>query len=161
MFPFGAWLRKWKVDELPQFVNVLAGDMAIVGPRPEDPAIVDAWYGPLARETLTVRPGLASPGSIYNFTHGEPELDSVEVERVVHQPPPAAKTGVRSPYVRQASWLYDTRIVGRAAAVILARGCGRRRFPEPVELSRTRQLELEMAREIRRIDVSKTDPRGR
>jgi lipopolysaccharide/colanic/teichoic acid biosynthesis glycosyltransferase len=64
VFPFGAFLRESKIDELPQLVNVLIGDMAIVGPRPEDPAIVDAWYGPLARETLTVRPGLASPGSL-------------------------------------------------------------------------------------------------
>lgn len=74
VFAFGAWLRRWKIDELPQLVNVLRGDMAIIGPRPEDPVIVERFYTPLARETLAVRPGLASPGSIYNFTHGERQL---------------------------------------------------------------------------------------
>src|SRR5256886_1020644 len=68
--PFGAWLRAVKVDDLPQLWNVLRGEMALVGPRPEDPAIVARHYDALGRETLTVRPGLASPGSIYSSTHG-------------------------------------------------------------------------------------------
>lgn len=155
VFPFGRLLRRWKVDELPQLFNVIRGDMSIVGPRPEDSAIVDTCYGPLARETLTVRPGLASPGSIYNFTHGEDQLDLVEVERAYISRLLPRKLAFDLAYVRRASWLYDARIVGRAAAVILARGCGRRRFPEPVELSMTRRLELEMAREIRQIDIAR------
>ena len=62
VFAFGGWLRRWKIDELPQLLNVLRGDMAIVGPRPEDPDIVARYYTPLAHETLAVRPGLATPG---------------------------------------------------------------------------------------------------
>jgi lipopolysaccharide/colanic/teichoic acid biosynthesis glycosyltransferase len=149
VFPFGAWLRKWKVDELPQFVNVLAGDMAIVGPRPEDPAIVDAWYGPLARETLTVRPGLASPGSIYNFTHGEPELetralpgeDAATTYARVLLP---RKLALDLVYVREASFGADLRIMMRAAAAIVARGLGRRTFPDPPEMPRARGIEADM-----------------
>jgi lipopolysaccharide/colanic/teichoic acid biosynthesis glycosyltransferase len=60
----GAILRKTKIDEIPQFANVITGDMALVGPRPEDPGIVDR-YTPRQRETLRVRPGVTSPGSLF------------------------------------------------------------------------------------------------
>jgi lipopolysaccharide/colanic/teichoic acid biosynthesis glycosyltransferase len=146
VFAFGAWLRASKIDELPQLVNVLLGDMAIVGPRPEDPAIVDAWYGPLARETLTVRPGLASPGSIYNFTHAEPELDSralpgEDVATTYARLLLPRKLALDLVYVREASVAADLRIMLRAARAILARLFGRRTFPDPPELTRARQIE--------------------
>jgi lipopolysaccharide/colanic/teichoic acid biosynthesis glycosyltransferase len=146
VFAFGAWLRASKIDELPQLVNVLLGDMAIIGPRPEDPGIVDAWYGPLARETLAVRPGLASPGSIYNFTHAEPELDSralpgEDVATTYARLLLPRKLALDLVYVREASMAADLRIMVRAARAILARLLGRRTFPDPPELTRARQIE--------------------
>jgi lipopolysaccharide/colanic/teichoic acid biosynthesis glycosyltransferase len=145
-FAFGTWLRASKIDELPQLVNVLIGDMAIIGPRPEDPAIVDAWYGPLARETLAVRPGLASPGSIYNYTHAEPELDSgalpgEDVATTYARLLLPRKLALDLVYVREASVAADFRIMLRAAWAILARLFGRRTFPDPPELTRARQIE--------------------
>lgn len=61
--PVGRVLRKWKIDELPQLVNVLRGEMALVGPRPEVPAIV-AGYTEEQREVLSVRPGVTGPSQI-------------------------------------------------------------------------------------------------
>src|SRR6266446_6003127 len=71
VFAWGRLLRHTKIDELPQLWNVLRGDMAIVGPRPEDPAIVERYYSAADFGTLNVRPGLASPGSLFHYTHGD------------------------------------------------------------------------------------------
>ncbi|MBZ0293093.1 MAG: sugar transferase [Anaerolineae bacterium] len=60
----GRILRKTKLDELPQFINVLRGEMSLVGPRPEDPRYV-ALYTPEQRAVLRVRPGITSPASVY------------------------------------------------------------------------------------------------
>ena len=140
VFPFGALLRRSKIDELPQLFNVLRGDMSIVGPRPEDPGMVEQHYTPLDLETLDVRPGLASPGSIYNFTHGETLLASDDpekhyVEQLLH-----LKLALDVVYVRRASSRYDVAIIGRTLRVILASLLGRRRFSDPPEMAEARRL---------------------
>jgi lipopolysaccharide/colanic/teichoic acid biosynthesis glycosyltransferase len=61
--PFGRILRRTKIDELPQLLNVLKGDMSLVGPRPEDPHYV-VQYTPKEREILNVRPGITSAASL-------------------------------------------------------------------------------------------------
>ena len=96
-----------------------------------------------------MRPGLASPGSIYNFTHGEPQLDT----RALPGEDAAAtyarvllprKLALDLVYVREASFGADLRIMMRAAVAILARGLGRRTFPDPPEMPRARRLEDDM-----------------
>ncbi|HEY2325312.1 MAG TPA: sugar transferase [Thermoanaerobaculia bacterium] len=67
--PLGRLLRRWKLDELPQLVNVLRGEMSIVGPRPEAPEYV-ALYTEEERRVLTARPGLTSPASL-RYRHEE------------------------------------------------------------------------------------------
>jgi lipopolysaccharide/colanic/teichoic acid biosynthesis glycosyltransferase len=59
----GYWLRKFKLDELPQLLNVLLGEMSLVGPRPEVPQYV-ALYAPEQRKVLDLVPGITDPASI-------------------------------------------------------------------------------------------------
>ncbi|BDU71776.1 sugar transferase [Mesoterricola silvestris] len=61
--PLGKWLRDFKIDELPQLVNVLLGQMSLVGPRPEVPKFV-ALYTPAQRRVLDIRPGITDAASI-------------------------------------------------------------------------------------------------
>lgn len=68
--PLGRMLRRWSADELPQLVNVLRGEMSIVGPRPPLPEEV-AHYTPRERGRLSVRPGLTGPWQVM----GRSELD--------------------------------------------------------------------------------------
>jgi len=70
--PLGAWLRKTKLNELPQLWNVLKGDMSLVGPRPEDPEIVATWPEETRQIILSIRPGITSPASI--IYHNEEQL---------------------------------------------------------------------------------------
>lgn len=64
--PWGAVMRKWRLDELPQFWNVLIGDMSLVGPRPERQYYIDliSRHAPHYRHLLKVRPGITSWGQV-------------------------------------------------------------------------------------------------
>jgi lipopolysaccharide/colanic/teichoic acid biosynthesis glycosyltransferase len=135
VFPFGRFLRALKIDELPQFLNVLRGEMSVVGPRPEDPVIVERHYTEPQKETLRVLPGIASPGGIYNYTHGEKLLDGPESERTYIDVLLPVKLALEMVYVRRASFLYDLRIIARTIGVIIAIAARRKSFPRPPEYS--------------------------
>ena len=62
--PFGKYLRETKLNELPQFWNVIKGEMSLVGPRPEDLRIAQGWPEEVKAEVLSVRPGITSPASV-------------------------------------------------------------------------------------------------
>lgn len=140
VFPFGAWLRRAKLDELPQLFNIVRGDMAIVGPRPEDPRMVERFYAPLHDETFLVLPGLTSPGSIYAYTHGEAQLDASDPERCYAERLLPLKLALDLVYVRRASLRYDLALMGRTVWVLGSALLGRRHFPLPPELSEARRI---------------------
>ncbi len=140
VFPFGALLRRTKVDELPQLYNVLRGDMAIVGPRPEDPGMVARFYTPLDHETFRVAPGLTSPGSIYAYTHGEAQLDARDAEGCYGERLLPLKLALDIVYVRRASLSYDLALIVRTAWMLGTALLGRREFPLPPELNDARGI---------------------
>ncbi len=134
IFPFGALLRMTKVDELPQLLNILRGEMSFIGPRPEDPTIVERHYTAEQAKTLAVLPGLASPGSIYHYTHGHRYISDDDPERSYIDRLLPVKLALDGVYVRERSLWYDIRIVGRTVSVIAAIILGKRNFSDPPEL---------------------------
>lgn len=85
----GAWLRRYKLDELPQLVNVLKGEMSIVGPRPEVPKYV-AYYTPEQRRVLDVRPGITDHASLEYFEENKLLAQSSDPEHTyIHEVMPA------------------------------------------------------------------------
>lgn len=114
----GGWIRQLKLDEVPQFVNVLLGDMSVVGPRPEHPDFV-ARYSEAERQVLAVRPGITSFASL-EFSNEESLLAGDGGRTYVDDVMPA-KLALDLEYVRRSSLLLDLRIVGRTAGLVVAR----------------------------------------
>jgi len=132
----GLLLRRLKIDELPQLYDVLRGKMSLVGPRPEDPHYVAAYYRCRDLELLRVRPGLTSPATLFDFTHGESILAKGDPEQVYVEELLPAKLALDHYYLCAANPLYDLRIIGRTAVVMIAVASGKRWFSEPSELSK-------------------------
>ncbi len=113
----GYFLRRSKLDELPQLINVLLGDMSVVGPRPEVPRYV-ALYSAEQRNVLNVRPGITSLASIAYIDENEVLGRSKDPERTYIEEVMPAKLTLDLRYVREQSLLLDLRIIGRTIARI-------------------------------------------
>ena len=140
VFPFGAWLRLAKLDELPQCLNILKGDMAVVGPRPEDPGIVARYYAPEHIELLRVLPGLTSPGTLYDYGHGEALLQADDPERHYVEKVLPLRLALDLVYVREASLRYDLALVARTLGLMARRVSGAAGRGKPPELARAQDL---------------------
>jgi len=136
VFFWGDILRKTKIDELPQFINVLFGDMSLVGPRPESLSIVKRFYSSkLFNSTLDVRPGMASPGSLFNYTHGHEFLDDEDPEGSYINKFLPVKLALELVYIKHQSFWYDLEIIFRTVWIILLISSGKKKFPNPRELN--------------------------
>jgi lipopolysaccharide/colanic/teichoic acid biosynthesis glycosyltransferase len=110
----GRWLRSTKIDELPQFIHVLAGQMSVVGPRPDVEGYADRLEG-ADRVVLTVRPGITGPASV--FYRDEEALlarqpDPERFNDVVLWP---EKVRLNRDYVERYSFLEDLRLIADTA----------------------------------------------
>jgi lipopolysaccharide/colanic/teichoic acid biosynthesis glycosyltransferase len=108
----GHFLRKTKLDELPQLWNVLTGDMSIVGPRPEVPKYV-ALYTPEQRRVLSVRPGITGMASIAYINENEVLGRSADPERTYVEEVMPAKLALDLEYVGKAGVFTDLGIIVR------------------------------------------------
>ena len=115
----GYFIRKYKLDELPQLINVFTGDMSLVGPRPEVRHYVDYWT-PGHMHVLDVRPGITDPASI-KFRNENELLEKAENPEdyyinVIMQ----EKLRLYMEYVENASFLYDLKLIFKTFRVIVS-----------------------------------------
>ncbi len=124
----GRVLRATKLDELPQLVNVVRGDMSLVGPRPELPRYVELWEPARRDIILSVRPGITDPASVAFRDEGSQLAAAADPERHYVDCLLPLKTAMYVDYVRSASWRTDLGIVLQTARALLGRAGG----PQPV-----------------------------
>lgn len=108
--PFGRFLRKTKLDELPQLFNVLSGKMAIVGPRPEVPEYV-RLYTDEQKAVLSVRPGLTDPASIAYRDEESVLARYDDPEKAYIEKIMPAKLKMNISYIEKASFSRDLALI--------------------------------------------------
>ena len=123
----GSWMRRWKIDELPQLIDVVMGNMSLVGPRPQVQWAVDR-YTDEERKVLSVRPGITDWASIVfsneaEILQGQSDPDEAYM-RLIH--PTKMRLAIR--YVERPTLWTDMRILFGTAAAIL----GRRPDPQQI-----------------------------
>lgn len=114
----GRWLRRRRLDELPQLLNILAGQMSFVGPRPEVPRFVDA-ADPLWREVCLVRPGLVDPATLAWLDEAEALARADDWEAHYRRVILPDKLARSVQYIRHRCLLADVRLLAGAAARVL------------------------------------------
>ena len=118
--PLGKWLRETKINELPQFWNVLVGEMSLVGPRPEDPEIVRTWSEEERQVLLSVRPGITSPATVL-YRDEEALLSASNVLQAYLQDILPTKLRMDMLYVRNRSLTSDLDVLLWTAISLLPR----------------------------------------
>jgi lipopolysaccharide/colanic/teichoic acid biosynthesis glycosyltransferase len=115
--PVGGVLRRLKLDELPQLLNVLKGEMSLVGPRPEDPSYV-ALYSRDQLRLLDARPGMTSPASLC-YKDEEAQLTGEDWEDYYICEVMPAKLAIDGEYLRRRSVLSDVRVIAATIGTLL------------------------------------------
>ena len=114
----GYWIRKFKLDELPQLINVFIGDMSLVGPRPEVRHYVDYWT-PEQMHVLDVRPGITDPASIKFRNENELMEKAEDPEKYYIEVIMQEKIKLYLEYVEKHSFLYDIGLIFKTFWVIV------------------------------------------
>lgn len=116
--PVGRFLRKSKIDELPQLINVLVGDMSFVGPRPEVADYVNL-YTPYQRQVLLVRPGITGLASIRFRNENDLLTASDDPNRTYVEQIMPRKIDLDLEYIPHASVYYDIKLIFQTFAVVI------------------------------------------
>lgn len=114
----GHFLRRYKIDELPQLINVLLGEMTLVGPRPEVPHYV-AQYVEHERAILALTPGITSPASLAFCSESELLAQQTNPEQFYLAEVMPAKIRTDLAYARHASWRSDVGVLFQTALRVL------------------------------------------
>lgn len=108
--PFGAKLRKYKLDELPELWNVLIGDMSFVGPRPDVPGYADKLEGE-NRKILLLKPGITGPASLKYRNEEELLAEQDDPQKYNDEVLFPDKVRINIEYLDNWSFLYDIKII--------------------------------------------------
>lgn len=114
----GYFIRKFKIDELPQLINVFTGDMSLVGPRPEVRHYVNYWT-PEQMRVLDVRPGITDPASIRFRNENELLEKAKDPERYYIDVIMQEKIKLYLEYVEKSSFWYDIKLIFQTFKVII------------------------------------------
>jgi lipopolysaccharide/colanic/teichoic acid biosynthesis glycosyltransferase len=117
----GRWLRRTRLDELPQFIDVLAGHMSLVGPRPELPQYVAHYPAALRERALSVRPGITDPSSLLYLDESEQLARAADPEREYIEVILPRKLQCAADYAAQANLRSDFGVLLRTLRLLVLR----------------------------------------
>lgn len=117
----GSFLRKYKLDELPQLIDVLVGDMSLVGPRPEVPEYIDYYSDDEKHAVLSVRPGITDNASIEFRDENELLVNSNDPEATYINEVLPKKIAIYRKYAREHSFYSDVVIIFKTIFLIIKR----------------------------------------
>lgn len=120
----GHFLRRTRLDELPQFIDVLQGTMSLVGPRPEVPRYVALYPAALRQRALAVRPGLTDPASLAFIDEASLLAAAADPEREYIERILPVKVQAAVDYAERATLANDLAVLARTAAALLRRALG-------------------------------------
>ena len=115
----GGFLRKYKLDELPQLLDVLVGDMSLVGPRPEVPKYIDCYSDDEKYDVLSVKPGITDNASIEFRDENELLASSDDPEATYINEVLPKKIALYRQYVRERSFFGDVAIIFKTIFLII------------------------------------------
>ncbi len=107
----GHRLRKYNIDELPQFINVLRGEMSVVGPRPEIPLYAGTFSAEEHQEILSLRPGVTDLSTLWIGDKGALVIGSPDPEKIYREVIRPEKIRLQREYVRRQSMWLDLKII--------------------------------------------------
>lgn len=117
----GHLLRHYRIDELPQFIDVLRGAMSLVGPRPEVPRFVAFYPAEMRARVLAVRPGITDPASLAHIDEAALLAGASDPERAYIETILPAKLALQADYAARATLGSDLAVLGRTLYVLVSR----------------------------------------
>lgn len=121
IFPFGHFIRRAKIDELPQLINILNGTMSIIGPRPVAEDQFDMFRYGKWNEAAKVPVGLSGPAALYDYIYGDQITEEAEYMEKVYP----TRRELEYTYVQKAGLWYDLKMIVYTVICILYSLCGK------------------------------------
>ena len=134
----GGWIRRYKIDELPQLLNVLKGEMSLVGPRPEVPYYVNQ-YTPSQQKVLYLIPGITDPASIAYRHESQLLNESSDPEKIYVNVIMPRKNEINLAYAQSATLATDIRTIFHTLSHIIDWGLSR---PQDLDLGLTPIIDI-------------------